>query len=584
MKSELVRVVLFVPSRGSPDVMMNPPPPKRPRGTSDASAQAAALLAEAERELAESHVEVDASLDANSLKRLILHFEKQINGNMALRMKYGDQPERFLDSELELYQALKALHAVAAQPDLFPVFVKSKCVPSLLGLLAHENTDIANDALDLLQEMTSADDAAPEDLLVLVDAMLEHGAASMLADNLSRLDDADDDDAGAAHSTLSIFESMLEARPETSPELAQKTPLLSWLLKRVKTRGFHAVKLYASELLALLLQQQPANQAHLGQKCDGILSLLTACAQYKRREPNDLEEAELVENIFNALCAALEIAENQALFLRAEGIELMVLTLKEGRYASRGALRCLDAALVSNGANCERFVDIRGFKTLFPLLGAAPSPQPSFAKGRGEKEAAQRAHDEHVAGILCTLFHQLADERRQRLLGKFAEDDLAKAERLLALRAAYDERVTEAEAVAEAAIDAEGEVEEDEEDEEDVKPTAEERIYLARMDAGQATLQRIDVILGYIATAKAKPLRVAVLRGLYDQGRSLHDVAINVDEDAKVTSSVSRPDPTRDERLRKMNDAVQALLLKYEKPAARADEDKAALDAGPDER
>ena len=152
------------------------------------------------------------------------------------------------------------------------------------------------------------------------------------------------------------------------------------------------------------------------------------------------------------------------------------------------------------------------------------------------------------------------------------------------MRAAYDERVTEAEAVAEAAIDAEGEVEEDEEDEEDVKPTAEERIYLARMDAGQATLQRIDVILGYIATAKAKPLRVAVLRGLYDQGRSLHDVAINVDEDAKVTSSVSRPDPTRDERLRKMNDAVQALLLKYEKPAARADEDKAALDAGPDER
>ena len=75
---------------------------------------------------------------------------------------------------------------------------------------------------------------------------------------------------------------------------------------------------------------------------------------------------QLIENIFNALCAALELAENQALFLRAEGIELMVLTLKEGKYASRCALRALDAALASNGANCERFVDIRGFKTLFP--------------------------------------------------------------------------------------------------------------------------------------------------------------------------------------------------------------------------
>ena len=30
---------------------------------------------------------------------------------------------------------------------------------------------------------------------------------------------------------------------------------------------------------------------------------------------------------------------NQLLFLKAEGIELMVLTIKEGRYASRGALR-----------------------------------------------------------------------------------------------------------------------------------------------------------------------------------------------------------------------------------------------------
>ena len=68
---------------------------------------------------------------------------------------------------------------------------------------------------------------------------------------------------------------------------------------------------------------------------------------------------------------------------QAEGIELMILTLKERKYASRCALRVLDAALRDNGANCERFVDIRGFKTLFPLVGGAPPPQPSFAKGEG---------------------------------------------------------------------------------------------------------------------------------------------------------------------------------------------------------
>ena len=35
------------------------------------------------------------------------------------------------------------------------------------------------------------------------------------------------------------------------------------------------------------------------------------------------------------------IQANQLLFLKAEGIELMVLTIKEGRYASRGALRVM---------------------------------------------------------------------------------------------------------------------------------------------------------------------------------------------------------------------------------------------------
>ena len=75
-----------------------------------------------------------------------------------------------------------------------------------------------------------------------------------------------------------------------------------------------------------------------------MLTLLTAAAQYKRKEPADLEEAELVENLFDALGGALELPANQLAFLKAEGIELMVLTLKERRYAARGALKVLDTS------------------------------------------------------------------------------------------------------------------------------------------------------------------------------------------------------------------------------------------------
>lgn len=49
---------------------------------------------------------------------------------------------RFMDSEIELDEEIKKLHGVAATPELFPVFVELNTIPSLIGLLAHENVDI----------------------------------------------------------------------------------------------------------------------------------------------------------------------------------------------------------------------------------------------------------------------------------------------------------------------------------------------------------------------------------------------------------------------------------------------------------
>ena len=202
-----------------------------------------------------SQVEV-TSLDENSMKRMVLSIEKRINENMQMRTKYGDKPERFMDSELELYQELKRLHVLATAPELYPTFVRTRCVPSLLGLLAHENSDISIDVVDLLREMAESEDAAPNDLLVLVTALLDNGAAALLMEHMGRLSEAEEEEAAAVHSSLAIFESMLEAKPEAASELAQGAGLLGWLLARVKVRGFHANKLYASELLAVLLQER----------------------------------------------------------------------------------------------------------------------------------------------------------------------------------------------------------------------------------------------------------------------------------------------------------------------------------------
>ncbi|KAL1521953.1 hypothetical protein AB1Y20_021599 [Prymnesium parvum] len=537
-------------------------PRKRPRV---APRDASDLLAQAEREFASSKVEVAETLDANSLKRMILSVEKRINENLQLRVKYAEQPERFLDSELELFQELKALHSVAATPELFPTFVRTRCTASLLGLLAHDNLDISSDVVDLFYEMTDADDATPEDLQSLVDALLENDAPMALIAHMEKLNDANEEEARCIHSTLGIFENILEARPASAAAVA-KSGLMAWTLGRLKARGFHANKLYAAEILALLLQQHSENQQLLGE-LEGILSLLVAASQFKRREPADLEEAELMENTLGCLTTSLALPENQHRFLKAEGIELMILTLKERKYASRGALRVLDAALRANGANCERFVDIRGFKTVLPLIGAAPPPQPAFAKGRKEREAAQRQFDESVVGIVSTLFHQLVGERRLRLLGKLAEDGMAKLDMLLRLRHKYAARVAAAEEEMEGAAS-------DEDGEED-ELGYDERLYLARVEAGLPCLQAIDHCLAFTCAAKAKgckPMRQRVLLSLYEAGASLHDVWATVEESARL--DVEEKSEAVQRALDEMGEAVKALLSKYKDAAADEEEER----------
>lgn len=73
-------------------------------------------------------------------------------------MKYADQPERFMESEVDLDQCVQAFLQLVNNPDLYPVFVEANAVPHLLNLLTHENTDISIDVVDLLQALTDTED------------------------------------------------------------------------------------------------------------------------------------------------------------------------------------------------------------------------------------------------------------------------------------------------------------------------------------------------------------------------------------------------------------------------------------------
>lgn len=74
-----------------------------------------------------------------------------------------------------------------------------------------------------------------------------------------------------------VFENITELRPEVCKDLA-KQGLLQWLMRRLRVKTpFDNNKLYASEILSILLQNTPENRQLLGDM-DGIDTILQQLA------------------------------------------------------------------------------------------------------------------------------------------------------------------------------------------------------------------------------------------------------------------------------------------------------------------
>lgn len=327
----------------------------------------------------DSAADVVEVIDVRRLKKLVLGFERKLRDNLEARMKFVDQPEKFMESEVDLDEEVKKLHALAANPDLYPELVRLGSVPSILGLLSHDNTDIAMSVVTLLSDLTDEDviGESDEPALVLVDALIENNALELLVQNLSRMDETDSDEAAAVFNTLSIIENMTEVKPAVAELVCERSKLLRWILNRIKLREFDSNKFYASEILAILLQSSVANQKRLGQ-LNGVDTLLQAVAFYKSRDPKTAEEEEMLENLFNSLCSVVMPMENKDRFVKAEGVELMIIIMKQKRLAYGSAMKALDFAMTRCSAACERFVDVLGLKTLFAAFMGKVFDQPSF--------------------------------------------------------------------------------------------------------------------------------------------------------------------------------------------------------------
>ncbi|KAH8250204.1 beta-catenin-like protein 1 [Drosophila bipectinata] len=442
-------------------------------------------------------------LDEQSLKKLILVFEKRNLKNQEMRIKFADSPDKFMESEVELHNVIQELKGVATVPDLYPLLVELHGLHSLLELLAHQNTDIAVAVVDLLQEVTDVDilGESQEGAEALIDALRKEQICALLVQNLERLNEKVKEEADGVHNTLAIVENLTEIDSEFVGEAAEQG-LLAWILKRLRGKSpFDPNKLYCSEILSILVQTENENRLLLG-SLDGVDVLLQQLAVYKRHDPSSNEEQEFMQNLFNCLCSALMARENRDRFLSGEGLQLMNLMLREKKMSRNGSLKVLDHAMAGQDGrdNCNKFVEILGLRTIFPLFMKTP-------KRNKQRLISADEHEEHVTSVIASMLRNCKGTHRQRLLAKFTENDHEKVDRLLELHLKY---LVKVEAI-DKEIDQQAKDPSIDEDEEA------ENNYIKRLTGGLFTLQRIDYILLEVSstseTVKQRVLQILNLRG-----------------------------------------------------------------------
>ncbi|KAI1118506.1 Catenin-beta-like protein [Nemania sp. NC0429] len=455
--------------------------------------------------------------DVAWLRRTAISFEKKISRNAEQRAKFEDDPAKFIASEAELDAEIKALSILSQHPELYPEFARLGCVGSLVGLLAHENTDIAIDAIEIIDELTDEDvDAETAQYDALVDALLEADLLSLLVSNLERLDETQETDRSGTYHALSIVGNLCETTA-TAERVAGEESLLKWLLRRIQIKeageGVSQNRQYAAETLAIILHDSAKNRRRVA-GLDAVDIMLQLVAPYRKRDPGKgREEEEYVENLFEALTSMVDEPEGKAKFVEAEGVELCLIMLREGKLSKSASLRLLDHAAggtTTAGLEvCRKIVEAGGLKTAFTL----------FMKKNTDRRAA-----EHLVGIFASMLRVLpADSaERIRLLAKFVEKDYEKTAKLVALRRECAARM--------APVDEQFRAEQ-------ATKTAEEgggegladRWLLARLDAGLPLLRTLSIVLAWLV-AEDSGIRNTVQKLMADRGESTHVIKETIQE------------------------------------------------------
>lgn len=457
------------------------------------------------------------------MRKTALGFEKRINKNAELRAKFENDPTKFLDSEADLDAEIRTLSILSDHTELYPEFAKLGCTASLVSLLTHENIDIAIGATEIIGELIDEDvQAQEEEWNALVDSMLAADLSDLLLANISRLDESQPADREGLYNIMGVLESLV-SRSGFADEVgkaSQDKSFLPWLVERAtqKEKRVSQNKQYAAELVAILLQSSSTCRSRFVAD-EGVDTFLQALSVYRKKDPErNSEEAEFMENLFDALSCVSDEPAGKDKFLEAEGTELCLIMIREGKTSKQRALRLLDYSLSGTSGElcCVKFVEAGGLKPFFTM----------FMK----KQDAEAT--EHMLGMLASLLRSLPDESaaRIRLLAKFVEKDYQKIARLGEIRLEYSHKVK----LADAKINKEMEI-----IPKDEHAGFEDDWASTRLEAGLYGLQTANTILAWLvatddgARSKVEDVLRTSQNSVADLKQSLEEQANGAESDLK---------------------------------------------------
>ena len=437
------------------------------------------------------------ALDGQQACALFRALEKKAAKNTSARVSHPDSPLEFVNSEVDLDDAIRSARSVASEPSLLPSLPASSH-DTLLSLLEHPNTDISLSAIELISELLDTGDEPSRESVASAASFTSSLVSSGLVQSVSSLiqrmrspsheDDAqthkqEDDDEGVPQKcvrlALSVLESAVELSQDASGEISKKSSLVTVLLALLKNDSMDQNQLQASEVLSAVLSSSAECAEQLG-SLGCVEALLSAALNFDTDTALGDEEEELAANVFNCLCSSCLADENKNRLTDAGGIEIAISIVRVRGRAAPHALKLLDFVLTRCVPACERFVDSLGLKTAFAALMGKLAKQ--HTRKRKRKERDEIVEEEEQRGIsiiasLCTCI--VDDERRNRLLGKFAENDYQKTDKVFDIFCTYHSRVIDAERSLDTSLDS-------------------ETAYLERLEAGLGTAQNAALVLAHV--------------------------------------------------------------------------------------